>query len=121
MRCRRALLQLLIPRPPPGAPPAQNMIQLFEPLAPMGGAREQDWENESTTQLTCTWRPNLALEEAAMAAEYNLHLAKLVDVGVPLDMVFVSLHTCYLHQSNIPQRALRLVRTLADDGPVQQL
>ena len=96
-------------------------MQLFQPLAPMRVAPDAEWDwNDSTAQLSCTWRPGGILEEAATADAYTMHLAKFADPGVPLDMVYVSLHTYWLHNSGIPQRAMRLVRTVEDNAPGQQ-
>ena len=91
-------------------------LQLFAPLDPA-------WQwNDSTANLQCSTRPGGVLEEAEQAMEYTSHLARFEDPDAPLDMVLASLHTYWIHQSNIPQRALRLVRTVdPGSGGVAQL
>ena len=91
-------------------------LQLFAPLDPA-------WQwNDSTANLQCSTRPGGVLEEAEQSPEFTQHLGRFEDPRAPLDMIYCSLSTLWLHQSNIPQRSCRLVRTLDDaTGEVHQL
>ena len=85
--------------------------------------REKSAEDISTNDLVMTARPDGVLELAEQSLEFRQHLEKFAGTE-PLDQVYVSLHTYWLHSSNIPVRALRIQRDaqgvqsfLMDDVP----
>ena len=63
----------------------------------------------STDALFMSVRPGTILETAKKSEEYAKSLEKFHGKE-PLDLSYASLHTYWLHESNIPLRALRLVR-----------
>ena len=67
----------------------------------------------STYNLVMTARSGGILEQAVQSQEFTDHLALFMDNTRPLDVQYISLHTCWLHWSDIPQRALRLTRVVA--------
>ena len=67
----------------------------------------------STYNLVMTARPGGILEQAVQSQEFTEHLALFMDNTRPLDVQYISLHTTWLHWSDIPQRALRLTRVVA--------
>ena len=70
----------------------------------------------STYNLVMTARPGGILEQAVQSQEFTEHLALFMDNTRPLDLPYVSLHTSWLHYSDIPQRSLRLTRVVAVPG-----
>ena len=68
-----------------------------------------------TSHLFNHTRPGGILERAEQEAAYQNFLAAFMDPGQSLDLVYASLHTYWLHQSNIGLRSLRIVR-LVDPG-----
>ena len=73
-------------------------------------------EYSSTYNLVMTARLGGILEQAVQSQEFTDHLALFMDSTRPLDKQYVSLHTSWLHYSDIPQRALRLTRVVAVPG-----
>jgi len=96
-------------------------MQMFPPLAHAPGvnpaAQQMTWWWESTAGLFCSTRLGGILAVAEQDQEYTTFLAMFGNPNAPLDLVYVSLHTFWLHQSNIPQRSLRLVRRLDPGNP----
>ena len=69
-----------------------------------------DRGDNSTDQLRMTASPGTVLDIASQSDEYVQSLQPFWDDLTPLDLCYVSLHSYWLHQSNIPLRLLRLVR-----------
>ena len=70
----------------------------------------------STYNLVMTARPGGILEQAVASQEFTALLALFLDDNTPLDLQYISLHTSWLHYSDIPQRSLRLTRVVAVPG-----
>jgi len=90
----------------------EPLLQLFPPLG-----QEVTWWWESTANLFCSTRPGGILEVAEQAMDYTAQLARFENPDEPLDMVYASLHTYWIHQSNIPLKSVRLVRRVDPGTP----
>ena len=85
------------------APIMGAMASRVVPCWPCGG--DTEW---STHRLEFWARTGGILEDAAQSNEFQQHLAKFLDPTQPLDLAYASIHTHWVHMSNIPLRSLRL-------------
>ena len=75
------------------------------------------WNWDSTAQLFNHTRPGGILALAEQSRDYQIFLGRLNNPDEPLDLVFASIHTYWIHQSNIALRSLRIVRYAPGAAP----
>ena len=86
-----------------------------EPIARMFPSLVPSWNWDSTAHLYNHSRPGGVLQQAEQAQVYQDLLRKFMDPTEPLDLVYASIHTYWIHQSNIAIKSLRIVR-IVDPG-----
>ena len=88
---------------PCGREPVARMFPSLE-------SRDPAWNWDSTAQLYNHTRPGGVLQRAGESQVYQDFLRMFMDPAEPLDLVYASIHTYWIHQSNIALRSLRIVR-----------